>query len=156
VFELSDDHRAVRDMARDFARNEILPGATERDRSHRFPADMVGKLAELGLLGVFVPADYGGAGLDILSYVLALEEVSYADAGVGVIMSVQNSLAGWPILTFGTHEQKLRFLEPLATGRKIGCYALTEPSVGSDAGALRARAERAPGGYLLDGRPRWS
>jgi alkylation response protein AidB-like acyl-CoA dehydrogenase len=155
VFELSDDHRAVRDMARDFARNEILPGATERDRSHQFPADLVGKLAELGLLGMFVPSDYGGAGLDILSYVLALEEISYADAGVAVVMSVQNSLAGWPILTFGTHAQKLAFLEPLATGRKIGCYALTEPSVGSDAGALRTRAEKVDGGYLLDGTKMW-
>ena len=155
MFELSDDHRAVRDMARDFARNEILPGAVERDRSHAFPRELVGKLAELGMLGMFVPGDYGGSGLDILAYVLALEEVSYADAGVGVIMSVQNSLAGWPILAFGTHEQKLAFLEPLATGRKIGCYALTEPSVGSDAGSLRTRAEKVDGGYLLDGTKMW-
>ncbi|MBX2800897.1 MAG: acyl-CoA dehydrogenase family protein [Myxococcales bacterium] len=142
-------------MAREFARNEILPGAQERDRTHAFPAEEISKLAELGLLGVYVPEDYGGAGLDMLAYVVALEEICYADAGVGVVMSVQNSLAGWPILTFGTHEQKQRFLTPLATGEKIGCYALTEPSAGSDAGALRTRCEKVDGGYVLNGTKMW-
>jgi len=155
VFELSEDHLAIRDMARDFARNEVLPGAMERDRSHQFPADLVASLAELGLLGVFVPEEYGGSGLDILSYVVALEEICYADASVGVIMSVQNSLAGWPILAFGTHEQKQRYLTPLATGAKIGCYALTEPEAGSDAGSQRTRAEKVDGGYVLDGTKLW-
>ncbi len=155
MFELSEDHQAIRDMAREFARNEILPGATERDRSHEFPSELVSKLAELGLLGVFVPEAYGGAGLDVLSYVLALEEICYADAGVGVIMSVQNSLAGWPILAFGTEEQKHRYLTPLATGEKIGCYALTEPQAGSDAGAQRTRADKADGGYVLNGTKMW-
>src|SRR5690606_29805030 len=138
-------------MAREFARNEVLPGAAERDRTHAFPRDLFAKLAELGLLGVFVPEAYGGAGLDVLSYVLALEEISYADASVGVIMSVQNSLAGWPILAFGTEEQKRRYLTPLATGEKVGCYALTEPEAGSDAGAQRTRAVEKGDGYVLDG-----
>jgi len=155
VFQLSEDHLAIRDMAREFARNEVLPGAGERDKTHTFPAELVGNLAELGLLGVFVPEEYGGAGLDILSYVVALEEICYADASVGVIMSVQNSLAGWPILSFGTHEQKLQYLAPLATGEKIGCYALTEPEAGSDAGSQRTRAAKVDGGYVLDGTKLW-
>src|SRR5690606_13799772 len=113
------------------------------------------KLAELGLLGVFVPEQYGGSGLDVLSYVLALEEISYADASVGVIMSVQNSLAGWPILAFGTEEQKHRYLTPLATGEKVGCYALTEPEAGSDAGAQRTRAVQQGDRYVLDGSKVW-
>ena len=155
MFQLSEDHLAIRDMAREFARNEVLPGAGERDKTHTFPAELVGNLAELGLLGVFVPEEYGGAGLDILSYVVALEEICYADASVGVIMSVQNSLAGWPILSFGTHEQKLQYLAPLATGEKIGCYALTEPEAGSDAGSQRTRAAKVDGGYVLDGTKLW-
>ncbi|MEZ4319054.1 MAG: acyl-CoA dehydrogenase family protein [Myxococcota bacterium] len=155
MFDLSEDHLAIRDMARDFARSEILPGAQERDRSHVFPAEMVGKLAELGLMGVFIPEEYGGAGLDILSYVLALEEICYADAGVGVIMSVQNSLASWPILAFGSEAQKQKYLPGMASGEKIGCYALTEPEAGSDAGAQRTRAAKVPGGYRLDGTKMW-
>jgi alkylation response protein AidB-like acyl-CoA dehydrogenase len=155
VFELSDDHAAIRELARDFARNEILPGAAERDRTHAFPTEIVQKLAELGLLGVFVPQDYGGAGMDILAYVLALEEISYADAGVGVIMSVQNSLVGWPLLTFASEAQKHKYLTPLATGQKIGCYALTEPQAGSDAAAQRTRAEKVDGGYRLNGTKMW-
>lgn len=155
MFELSEDHQAIRLMAREFARNEVLPGAAERDRTHAFPRDLFAKLAELGLLGVFVPEAYGGAGLDVLSYVLALEEISYADASVGVIMSVQNSLAGWPILAFGTEEQKRRYLTPLATGEKVGCYALTEPEAGSDAGAQRTRAVEKEGRFVLDGTKMW-
>jgi alkylation response protein AidB-like acyl-CoA dehydrogenase len=155
VFELSEDHLAIRDMARDFARGEVMPGAPERDRTHEFPREMFNQMAELGLCGVFVPEEYGGAGLDILSYVVALEEISYADASVGVVMSVQNSLAGWPVLAFGTHEQKLKYLAPMATGEKIGCYALTEPGAGSDAGAQRTRVDRVEGGYLLNGSKIW-
>ena len=136
MFQLSDDHLAIRDMAREFARGEVLPGAAERDRTHTFPRGLFDQMGELGLLGVFAPEEYGGSGLDILSYVVALEEVCYADAAVGIIMSVQNSLAGWPILQFGTHEQKQKYLVPLATGAKVGCYALTEPL----AEMLRVRA----------------
>jgi butyryl-CoA dehydrogenase len=155
LFDLSDDHKQIRDLARDFARGEILPGAMERDRTHEFPAAIVKQLAEMGFLGMFVPNEYGGAGLDILAYVLALEEVSYADAGVGVVMSVQNSLAGWPILAFGTHEQKQKYLTPLATGEKIGCYALTEPNAGSDAGAQRTKATKDGSAYVLNGTKMW-
>lgn len=155
MFELSEDHQAIREMARDFARGEVLPGATERDRTHAFPAGLVAQMAELGLLGVFVPEEYGGSGMDVLAYVLALEEVCYADAGVGVIMSVQNSLAGWPILSFGTHEQKLKYLAPMAQGETIGCYALTEPEAGSDAGSQKTRAEKVDDGYVLNGSKIW-
>jgi butyryl-CoA dehydrogenase len=155
MFHLSDDQRAIRDLARGFARDEVLGGAQARDKSHEYPAELVGKLADLGFMGMFVPAEYGGAGLDTLSYVLALEEICYADAGVGVIMSVQNSLAGWPVLGFGTHAQKQKYLEPMATGRTIGCYALTEPGAGSDAGSQRTRAVKVPGGYRLNGTKMW-
>lgn len=155
MFDLSDDHLQIRDLARDFARNEILPGAPERDRTHAFPAELVAKLAELGFLGMLCPSDYGGAGLDVLSYVLALEEVSYADAGVGVVMSVQNSLASYPIIAFGTEAQKQKYLPPMASGEKIGCYALTEPEAGSDAGAQRTKATKVDGGYRLDGTKMW-
>ena len=155
MFQLSEDHRAVQDMARDFARNEVLPGAAARDQSHVFPRALVAQMAELGLLGMFVPETYGGANLDVLSYVLALEEISYADAGVGVIMSVQNSLAGWPILAFGTEAQKHTYLTPLAKGTKIGCYALTEPEAGSDAGSQRTRAVKTPDGYAWTGSKMW-
>jgi butyryl-CoA dehydrogenase len=155
VFDLSEEHRAIRDLTRDFARNEVLPGAAERDRTHVFPKEIVAGLAELGLLGVFIPEAYGGSGLDVLSYVLALEELSYADAGVGVIASVQNSLAAWPILTFGSDAQKQKYLPALATGQRIGCYALTEPGAGSDAGAQKTRVERAGQGYRINGTKMW-
>ena len=159
MFELSEEHQQIRDLARDFARNEVMPGAAERDRTHAFPQAQFKAMAEMGFMGMFVPADYGGAGMDVLSYVLALEEVCYADAGVGVVMSVQNSLAGWPILKFGTEEQKRRYLTPLATGEKVGCYALTEPNAGSDAGAQATRADKVPdaqgGGYRLNGTKMW-
>jgi alkylation response protein AidB-like acyl-CoA dehydrogenase len=155
MFELSSDHRQIRDLARDFARNEVLPGAAERDRTHAFPAEIFAQLAEMGFMGMFVPEAYGGAGLDVLSYVVALEEICYADAGVGVIMSVQNSLAGWPILEFGTEAQKHTYLTPLATGQKVGCYALTEPNAGSDAGAQRTRATPTATGWRLDGTKMW-
>lgn len=155
MFELTEDQLAIREMARDFARGEILPGAAERDQSHVFPQDLFVQLAELGLLGVFVPEEYGGSGLDVLSYVVALEEVSYADAGVGVIMSVQNSLAGWPILAFGNEEQKKTHLAALATGAKVGCYALTEPAVGSDPASMRSKVASDGEGFVLDGTKMW-
>ncbi len=155
MFELSEPQQQIRDLARDFARQEILPGAAERDRSHTFPTELVQQLGEMGFMGMFVPEEYGGAGLDTFTYVLALEEVCYADAGVGIIMSVQNSLAGWPILAFGTEAQKQRFLPRLASGQTIGCYALTEPEAGSDAGAQKTRATREGDHYVLDGTKMW-
>jgi alkylation response protein AidB-like acyl-CoA dehydrogenase len=156
MFQLSEDHLQIRDLAREFARNEILPGAMERDRTHEFPTELVAQLAELGFLGMFIPEEYGGTGLDVLSYVVALEEICYADAGVGIIMSVQNSLASWPILTFGTEAQKQKYLPPMASGERIGCYALTEPNAGSDAGAQRTRADKQDdGSYRLTGSKVW-
>jgi alkylation response protein AidB-like acyl-CoA dehydrogenase len=155
MFELPEDVQDIRNLARDFARKEILPGATERDRTHAFPAELVQQLGEMGFMGMFVPEEYGGTGLDILSYVVALEEVCYADAGVGVIMSVNNSLVCWPLLSFGNEAQKQKYLAPLASGEKLGCYALTEPSAGSDAAALKTRADKSEGGYVLNGTKMW-
>ncbi|MFK7931667.1 MAG: acyl-CoA dehydrogenase family protein [Myxococcota bacterium] len=156
MFDLTEDQLQIQDLARDFARNEIIPGAAERDQTHEFPKALIDQLAEMGFLGMFIPEQYGGTGLDVLSYVIALEEICYADAGVGVIMSVQNSLASWPILNFGTEAQKLQYLPELASGRKIGCYALTEPDAGSDAGAQRTKAEKTDSGdYVLTGSKIW-
>ena len=155
MFELSEEHAQIRDMARDFARGEVLPGAQERDKTHTFPTQLVNQLGELGFMGMFVDPEYGGSGMDILSYVLALEEICYADAGVGVIMSVNNSLVCWPLMTFGTHEQKLKYLAPLASGEKLGCYALTEPNAGSDAGAQKTKATKDGDAYVLDGTKLW-
>ena len=156
MFELTEEHNQIRDLARDFARNEILPGAAARDRSHVYPAELVSQLAEMGFMGMFIPDVYGGSGLDILSYVVALEQICYADAGVGVIMSVNNSLASWPILSFGTEAQKLKYLPQLASVEKLGCYALTEPGAGSDAGAQKTRVSHTDeGDYLLNGTKMW-
>jgi alkylation response protein AidB-like acyl-CoA dehydrogenase len=155
MFTLSEEHQQIRELARDFARNEIMPGATARDQSHQFPADLVKELGEMGFMGMFIPEEYGGAGMDIFSYILALEEICYADAGVGVIMSCQNSLVAWPILAFGNHEQKLKYLPPLASTEKMGCYALTEPEAGSDAGAQKTKFTRDGDDYVLDGSKMW-
>ncbi len=155
MFELSEEHQQIRDLARDFARGEVMPGAAERDKSHAFPADLVGQLGELGFMGMFVDPEYGGSGMDMLSYVLALEEICYADAGVGIIMSVNNSLVCWPLMNFGTHDQKTKYLAPLASGDKLGCYALTEPGAGSDAGAQATAARKDGDDFVIDGTKMW-
>jgi alkylation response protein AidB-like acyl-CoA dehydrogenase len=155
MFELKDEQKQIQTLAREWALAEVLPGAQARDRSHEFPTALVQQLAQMGFMGMFVPEQYGGAGLDVLSYVLALEQVSYADAGVGVIMSVNNSLASWPILRFGTEEQKQQFLAPMARGDKLGCYALTEPGAGSDAGAQKTRITKDGDHYVLNGTKMW-
>ena len=155
MFELPEDVQDIQHLARDFARKEILPGAAERDRTHAFPAELVKQLGEMGFMGMFVPEEYGGSGMDILSYVVALEEICYADAGVGVIMSVNNSLVCWPLLSYGSEAQKQKYLAPLASGEKLGCYALTEPSAGSDAAALKTRADKTEDGYVLNGTKMW-
>jgi alkylation response protein AidB-like acyl-CoA dehydrogenase len=156
MFTLPEETQQIRDLARDYARSEIMPGAPERDRTHRFPKEIVAELGEMGFLGMFMPEQYGGADLSILAYVVALEEICYADAGVGVVMSVNNSLVCWPILNFGTEAQKQKYLPRLATGESLGCYALTEPSAGSDAGAQKTRASRQPDGhYVLNGTKMW-
>src|SRR2546423_12321046 len=129
-FALTDDQREIQALAREFAQAEIEPHASEWDRAHGFPQELLGKLAELGLMGVCVPEDYGGAGADFLSYVLVLEELSRADAGVGVTVAVHTSAVTLPILSFGTDEQRSRFVPPLARGEVLGAFALTEPEAG--------------------------
>ena len=156
MFELSEDTRQIQDLAREFARDAILPGAQERDKTKEYPAELVDQLGEMGFMGMFVPEEYGGAGLSVLDYVVALEQICYADAAVGVVMSVNNSLAIYPILQFGTEEQKRRYLPVLASGEKLGCYALTEPEAGSDAGAQKTRIRKTDDGdYVLDGTKMW-
>jgi butyryl-CoA dehydrogenase len=154
-FELSPDQREIQALTRDFAKAEIEPHAAQWDRDHSFPRDLFGKLAELGLMGVCVPEEYGGAGADFLSYILVLEELSRADAGVGVTVAVHTSAATLPILTFGTDEQKSRFVPPLAQGEHLGAFALTEAEAGSDAGALRTKAEPNADGWTITGAKQW-
>src|SRR6185503_14428248 len=139
-FELSEEQELLLRTARDFAKNEVLPRAAEIDREHRHPTELVKRMAELGLLGIAVPDEYGGAGMDNVSYALAMEEVSRACASTGVIMSVNNSLVCDPILRFGTEEQKKTWLAPLAAGKLLGCFALSEPEAGSDAAAQKTIA----------------
>jgi butyryl-CoA dehydrogenase len=150
-FELTSDQREIQALARDFARAEIEPHAADWDREHHFPRELYGKLAELGLMGVCIPDEYGGAGADFLSYILVLEELSRADAGVGVTVAVHTSAATLPILTFGTDEQRSRFVPPLARGESIGAFALTEAESGSDAGSLRTKAESNGDGWRISG-----
>ena len=150
-FELSPEQREIQALAREFAAAEIEPHAAEWDREHRFPKEVFSKLAELGLMGVCVPDEYGGAGADFLSYILVLEELSRADAGVGVTVGVHTSAATLPILTFGTDEQRSRFVPPLARGEVIGAFALTETESGSDAGSLRTAAEANGDGWRISG-----
>jgi alkylation response protein AidB-like acyl-CoA dehydrogenase len=154
-FELSADQREIQALAREVAENEIEPHAAEWDREHRFPQELYGKLAELGLMGVCIPEEYGGAGADFLSYILVLEELSRADAGVGVTVAVHTSAATLPILTFGTDEQRSRFVPPLARGEVLGAFALTEPEAGSDAGSLRTAAEPSGDGWRISGAKQW-
>jgi alkylation response protein AidB-like acyl-CoA dehydrogenase len=154
-FELTQDQREIQALTRDFARAEIDPHAAQWDRDHHFPRELFGKLAELGLMGVCVPEEYGGAGADFLSYVIVLEELSRADAGVGVTVAVHTSAATLPILSFGTDEQKSRFVPPLARGEHLGAFALTEAEAGSDAGALQTRAEPSGDGWTITGGKQW-
>ncbi|MDX6388337.1 MAG: hypothetical protein QOD85_2139 [Gaiellaceae bacterium] len=154
-FELTQDQREIQALARDFARAEIEPHASAWDRDHHFPRELFGKLAEIGLMGACVPEEYGGAGADFLSYILVLEELSRTDAGVGVTVAVHTSAATLPILAYGTDEQKSRFVPPLARGEHLGAFALTEAEAGSDAGALRTRAEPTGDGWTITGAKQW-
>src|SRR5437764_5213406 len=153
--ELSDEQRLVQKTAADFAKNEVLPKAAEIDRAHRHPKELVARMAELGLLGVAVPEKWGGAGFDTVSYVLAMEEISRACASTGVIMSVNNSLVCDPLTKFGTEEQKQEFLAPLAAGKLLGCFALSEPEAGSDAAAQKTIAVKDGDGWLIQGTKNW-
>ncbi len=152
---MTQDQREVQALTRDFARAEIDPYAAQWDRDHQFPRELFGKLAELGLMGACVPEEYGGAGADFLSYILVLEELSRADAGVGVTVAVHTSAVTLPILSFGTDEQKSRFVPPLARGEHLGAFALTEAEAGSDAGSLRTKAEPSDGGWTITGAKQW-
>ena len=151
----TEDQTAIREAARDFAKAEIEPGAAARDLNSEFPAEIIRQLGEMGFLGMTVPEAYGGAGVDFLSYILALEQVAYADASVAVTMSVNNSVACGPILAFGTEAQKQTYLRPLANGELLGGFMLTEPDAGSDASALKCRADKVEGGWHLNGAKAW-
>ena len=154
-FELTPEQKEIQALARDFARQEIEPHAAEWDREHRFPRELFTKVAELGLMGTCVPAEYGGAGADFPSYILVLEELSRADAGVGVTVAVHTSAVTLPLLAYGTDEQRSRFVPPLARGEHLGAFALTEAEAGSDAGALRTRAEPDGDGWKITGAKQW-
>jgi alkylation response protein AidB-like acyl-CoA dehydrogenase len=153
--QLSDEHRMIRDMARDFAQNEIAPIAAEHDETGEFPYETIAKMGAQGFMGIEVPEEYGGAGMDTLAYVLALEEISKADASHGVVMSVNNSLYCYGFLRFGTEEQKQKYLRAVASGAAVGAYALTEPQSGSDAGNMRVSASSDSSHYVINGTKSW-
>jgi len=154
-FSLSDDHEALVRMVRDFANREVRPLAAEIDREHRYPKELVARMAELGLMGIEVPPELDGSGLDPVAYVLAMEEVSTACASTGVIMSVNNSLVCDPLLKFGTDAQKEQWLPPLANGDKLGCFQLSEPNAGSDAAAQKTRAVADGDHFVINGVKNW-
>ena len=154
-FKFTEEQLAVKAAARDFAQNVLKPGVIERDREARFPAEEMKQLGELGFLGMMVDPKYGGGGMDSVSYVLAMEEISKVDASVSVCMSVCNSLVCWGLETFGTEEQKQKYLAPIARGEKIGAFCLSEPEAGSDATSQRTTAEDKGDHYLLNGTKNW-
>lgn len=139
-FALTEEQQMIREMCRDFAENEVAPLAEETDREHKYPAEPVKRMGELGLMGVAVPEEWGGAGMDSVCYAIAVEEISRACGSTGVIMAVNNSLACWPLDEFGTREQKYLFLKPMASGKKLGCFALTEANAGSDVANMSTTA----------------
>ena len=154
-FELTEEQIAVRDAARDFAQNILKPGVIARDNEQRFPKEEIKQLAELGFMGMMVSPEYGGSGMDTLSYVLAIEEISKVDASTSVCMSVNNSLVCWGLEKYCTEDQKQKFLVPLATGEKIGAFCLSEPEAGSDATSQRTTAIDMGDYYLLNGTKNW-
>ena len=155
ILELTEEQKAVRDAARDFAQNVLKPGVIERDNAQRFPADEVRQLGELGFMGMMVDPKYGGSGMDTVSYVLAMEELSKIDASASVCVSVNNSLVCWGLEEYGTEEQKEQFLAPLARGEKIGAFCLSEPEAGSDATSQRTTAIDMGDHYVLNGTKNW-
>ena len=154
-FDLTEEHLMIRDAARDFAQNELLPEVIERDENQKFPSEQVKKMAELGFMGMMVSPDYGGGGMDTISYVLAMEEISKVDASAAVIMSVNNSLVCWGLETYGSQEQKDKYLRRLATGEIIGAFCLSEPEAGSDATSQQTTAIEKDDYYLLNGTKNW-
>ncbi len=154
-FTPTEEQLAVQKTAREFATQEVLPKAAEIDREHRHPAELVKRMAELGFLGIAIPEQYGGSGFDHISYALAMEEISRACASTGVIMSVNNSLVCDPIYRFGTEEQKQEWLTPLASGKLLGCFALSEPEAGSDAAAQKTTATKDGADWIISGTKNW-
>lgn len=154
-FQLTEEQLAVQQAARDFARNELLPGVIERDTHQKFPAEQIKKMGELGFMGMMVNPKYNGGGMDSISYVLAMEEISKIDASASVCMSVNNSLVCWGLEKFGTEEQKEKYLKKLASGEVIGAFCLSEPEAGSDATSQRTTAEDKGDYYLLNGTKNW-
>ena len=154
-FELSEEHLMIRQAARDFAQNELKPGVIERDEHQKFPTEQIKKMGELGFLGMMVSPQYGGGGMDTVSYVLAMEELSKVDASASVVMSVNNSLVCWGLESFGNEEQKQKYLVPLAKGEIIGAFCLSEPEAGSDATSQQTTAVDMGDHYLLNGTKNW-
>lgn len=154
-FTLTEEQIMIRDAARDFARNELLPGVIERDEKQEFPHEQIRKMGELGFLGMMTDPKYGGGGMDTVSYVLAMEEISKIDASASVVMSVNNSLVCWGLETFGTEEQKQKYLVPLATGEIIGAFCLSEPEAGSDATSQKTTAIDKGDHYIVNGTKNW-
>ena len=154
-FQLTEEHLMIQKAARDFAQNELKPGVIERDEKQIFPAEQIKKLGELGFLGMMVDPKYGGSGLDAISYVIAMEELSKVDASASVVVSVNNSLVCYGIEAYGNEEQKLKYLVPLATGEKIGAFCLSEPEAGSDATSQQTTAIDMGDHYLLNGTKNW-
>ncbi len=155
LFPFTEEHEMIRQAAREFAQNEIAPIAAEYDETGEFPRATVKKMGEMGFMGVEVPEEYGGSGLDTLAYILALEEICKADASHGTIMSVNNSLYSYGLLKFGSEAQKKKYITPVATGKAIGAYSLTEPMSGSDAGTMSSRAVKIGDEYVINGRKSW-
>jgi alkylation response protein AidB-like acyl-CoA dehydrogenase len=150
-YDLSEEHELVRRTVRDFAEQRVVPVAEELDREHRFPYELVAELAELGLMGMTIPEEYGGAGADTLSYAIAVEELTRVDSSVAITVAAHHSLGTLPIFLFGTEEQKREWLPELASGEKLAAFGLTEPEAGSDAGATRTRAELRDGEWVVNG-----
>lgn len=154
-FALSEDQELLRDEVRRFAEGRIRPGVAERDRKHEFPVDIFKEMGEMGLLGMLIPEEHGGAGLDPLTYCIAMEEIARVDPAVAVTMSVTNSVCGWPLVKFGSDELKRKVLPSLASGETLGGFGLTEPGAGSDAGSLRTTARRDGDFWVLNGEKAW-
>jgi alkylation response protein AidB-like acyl-CoA dehydrogenase len=150
-FKLSEEHEMIRKMVRDFAENEVAPTAAQRDEEERFDREIFAKMAELGLMGIPWPEEYGGIGSDFLAYCITVEELARVCASTAVTLSAHTSLAGWPVYKFGTEEQKQQYLKPMALGEKIGAYGLTEPGSGSDAGGMKTTARLEGDHYVLNG-----
>jgi alkylation response protein AidB-like acyl-CoA dehydrogenase len=153
--EFDETQLEIQRLARNFAKEEIAPSVIERDINSRFPTEIISKMGELGFLGMMVSPDWGGSGLDTISYVLAMEEISKVDASIGIVTSVQNSLVNWILETFGTDNQKEKYLRPLAEGKYVGAYALSEPEAGSDARDQKTLATKVDGGWILNGTKNW-